>query len=75
MKSALGILAPRIEAINSHKAQREAAAKRNRELMPETAAIVDEYRRVFGNGIKLKWAVENDRTVGNVPYDLMKDGI
>lgn len=75
MKSAIDVLAPRIEAVQANKAQREAAAKRNRELMPGTAANVDEFRKLFGNGIKLKWSVENDKTVGNVPYEFVKDGL
>ena len=75
MKTALDILKPRMEAAQAHKAAREEAAKRNRELMPGTAANMDEFSKIFGDGIKLMWAVENGRAVGRVPYDVVKDGI
>lgn len=39
------------------------AARRNRELMPLTAAIVDEYRKWFGP-VKVRWAREGDIEVG-----------
>jgi len=42
----------------------EERAKRNRELMPGTAAMVDHFRAVFGPGVRLLWAVENGIEVG-----------
>lgn len=44
-------------------------AEDNRKRFPETAKIVDEFRRVFGDGVKVKWAVENGRSIGRVPTD------
>jgi hypothetical protein len=35
-------------------------AQRNRELMPETAAEVAGWRRVFGDGTRLLWAEEGE---------------
>lgn len=46
---------------------REARARANRAAMPETAAIVADYRRVFGAGVRLLWAVENGRELGRGP--------
>jgi len=40
-------------------------AKRNRELMPQTAVIRDEFKRVFGPLTRLTWASENGREVGH----------
>jgi hypothetical protein len=39
-------------------------ARRNRELMPQTAAIRDEWKRVFGPLTRLVWATEGGREVG-----------
>lgn len=36
----------------------------NRAAFPETAKLVDELRDVFGPGVKLVWAEENGRTIG-----------
>lgn len=44
-------------------AQRQA----NRESFPQTAKIVDEFRSVFGPGIRLLWAEEDGRTIGKRP--------
>lgn len=41
----------------------------NRAAMPETAKIVDEYRRVFGDGVRLVWAEENGKLVGQKPEE------
>lgn len=39
--------------------------RRNRERFPETAAIVDGFRRVFGrNAVRLRYAEENGQVVG-----------
>ena len=40
------------------------AKQRNREAMPQTAAIVDEFRRVFGPGVRVLWAREGELEVG-----------
>jgi hypothetical protein len=42
------------------------SAKQNRKDMPETAKIVDEFRRVFGP-VKVKWCTENGKTLGKKP--------
>ena len=39
-------------------------AAKNRALMPQTAAIRDDFKRVFGPLTKLTWATENGREVG-----------
>lgn len=36
----------------------------NRAAFPETASLVDELRDVFGPGVKLVWADENGRQIG-----------
>jgi hypothetical protein len=41
------------------------AARRNRDLFPETAKIVDAYRELFGPGVKLICAVEGERRIGH----------
>lgn len=46
------------------EAQIAAERKRNRERMPEIARVVDEFRRVFGPGVKLLWAREGGFEVG-----------
>ena len=48
----------------SARAKREAAAQENRERMPETARIVAEWRRVFGPGVKARYAYENGIELG-----------
>ena len=72
--TATEILQRRAAEALAHKAAREDAARRNREAMPETAAIVSMFRESFGDGIKVLWAMENGRTAGKVPYEL-KDGV
>ena len=45
----------------------------NREQFPETARIVDEFRRVFGaDQVGLIWAVEGGKMIGKVPDDVKK---
>ena len=46
-------------------------AEDNRKRFPETAKIVDEFRRVFGD-VKVKWAVENGKSIGRVPADFAR---
>lgn len=38
--------------------------QRNRERMPTIAGVVDEFRRVFGPGVRLRYASENGHEVG-----------
>ena len=40
------------------------AKQRNREAMPQTAAIVDAFRARFGNDVRVLWAREGDVEVG-----------
>ncbi len=40
------------------------ARESNRAAFPLTAQIVDELREVFGPGVKLEWAEENGREIG-----------
>lgn len=44
---------------------RQQEAQRNRESMPETARIVDRYRRTFGPATKIAWVQEGGREQGN----------
>ncbi len=41
----------------------------NRAAFPATAALVDELRGIFGADVKLEWAKENGRTIGNKGAD------
>lgn len=41
----------------------------NRDAFPETAKIVDEFRRVFGLEVRLIWAEENGRQIGKKTHD------
>jgi hypothetical protein len=41
-----------------------AAKQRNRDAMPQTAAIVDAFRARFGNDVRVLWAREGDMEVG-----------
>lgn len=50
----------------------ERARVRNRALMPGFAKFVDEYRAVFGE-VKVIWASENGRVVGNPPADVKEN--
>lgn len=36
----------------------------NRAQFPKTAVIVDEFREVFGPGVKLLWAEESGQVIG-----------
>jgi len=53
----------------AHKAEREEAARKNREAMPITSSNVAFLRGLFGDGIKVLWAIEGARTAGKVPYE------
>lgn len=39
----------------------------NRARFPEAARAVDEFRSVFGKGVKLVWWQENGKTIGKIP--------
>lgn len=43
---------------------REQEAQRNREVMPETARIVDEFRATFGAGTRFPWLQEGAQERG-----------
>ena len=43
-------------------------SEHNRREFPETAKMIDEFRRVFGP-VKVRWAVENGKVIGNIPPD------
>lgn len=43
---------------------REAEAQRNRDLMPETARTVDQFRAVFGAGCRFPYLEEGDEVRG-----------
>jgi hypothetical protein len=40
-----------------------------RREFPETAAIVDDFRAAFGDGVKVTWCCENGREVGKQTWD------
>jgi hypothetical protein len=44
--------------------EREAAAKGNRERMPETAKVVDAFRLAFGPGVVVRYATEGGVELG-----------
>jgi hypothetical protein len=46
---------------------RDDAAKRNRELMPETAEHIDAFRAAFGAGVTVLYAIEGDQVRGTPP--------
>jgi len=44
--------------------------QQNRNAFPHVAAIVDDFRKVFGPGVKLVWGREPDgREIGKRPAD------
>ena len=51
------------EMIRSDIGEREQKAQRNRERMPYTAAIVDQFTAAFGQ-VKILWAKEGDIELG-----------
>jgi hypothetical protein len=46
--------------------------ERNRRDFPEAAAFVDRMRAVFGDGVRLRWWIENEKTIGNVPAEVLR---
>lgn len=53
---------------------RDKQAARNRALMPEFSAVVDEFRRVFGTGVRVLYAKEGGVEVGMRVEDRLVDG-
>ena len=49
----------------------QAAREKNRGDFPTAAAVVDELREEFGDGVKLSYAKENGRSVGVIWEDRM----
>ena len=48
--------------------------KSNREQFPETARVVDEFRRSFGvDQVKLIWAIEAGNMIGKFPDAVKKE--
>lgn len=43
---------------------RAAAAEANRAAMPLVTAMIDETRRIFGEGCRILYAIEGDRVLG-----------
>lgn len=60
----MGFIESRDDPMNEPEIDREEQARRNRELMPDTAAEVDTWRSVFGAGVRLLYAKEGDCQVG-----------
>ena len=53
------------DAIRDELGKREVAARRNRERMPDTAAMVDSLEACFGKGqVKVRWAKEGSIEMG-----------
>lgn len=63
------IVRPHLDRAAEIEQARQEKARRNREQMPQTANNVAYLRELFGDGIKVKWAIENGRSVGNVPEE------
>lgn len=47
--------------------QKSPSREQNRKDFPFAAARMDEARKLFGDGVKLVWAKENGKSVGNAP--------
>ena len=63
------IVRPHLDRAAELEAERQEKARRNREQMPHTANNVAYLRQLFGDGIKVKWAIENGHHVGRVPEE------
>jgi len=46
--------------------------ERNRREFPEAAAFVDRMRSVFGPSVRLRWWVENGKSIGAVPEEMVR---
>lgn len=42
-------------------------AQQNRARFPEWSKVVDEFRRVFGDDVRVKWVREGDKVLGPAP--------
>lgn len=60
------IVKPHLDRAAEVEAERQEKARHNREQMPHTANNVAYLRGLFGNGIKVRWAVEGGKTMGPV---------
>lgn len=49
--------------------KKESAAADNRAAFPATALIVDEFRVVFGEGVRLIYSEEGGKTIGRKPLE------
>ena len=50
------------------------ARQRNRDAYPHLAKVMDDFRKVFGDGVRMLHGVEPDgREVGKVPEFLKED--
>lgn len=47
--------------------KRETQTADNRAAFPATAAVVDNFRAIFGDGVKLIFAEEGGKTIGKKP--------
>ena len=45
----------------------------NRADFPVAAAMIDQFREVFGPGVKLLWAEENGKSIGRKLVDRIAD--
>lgn len=45
-------------------------AKSNRENMPTVAGVVDQFRAMFGDGVRVTYAQENGIEIGKKPVDV-----
>lgn len=55
------------------RARREIARQRVRENFPEITKFADEARKHFGDGVEITWAIENGKSVGRVPKDVLEE--
>lgn len=61
-------------AVEEAKAARiEAKRRRVREAFPEMTAVADQFRAVFGEDTRLRWAAENGNIIGPVPEDVRRE--
>lgn len=56
-----------VDMIRADRAKDDARRERNRREMPGVAAIVDEFRAIFGAGVKVLHAEEGGREIGKPP--------
>jgi hypothetical protein len=48
----------------------DAKREQMRRNFPDTAAIVDDFRVAFGDGVKVTWCSENGREVGKQTWGI-----